>query len=114
MYSVTKAEIELLEQVDKMLLHDISDCSRNFSWDLLYLEYGIIPISFIVKIRKLMCLHHILHQKEDSLIYIFFFAQLGNPTRGYWDTEVLKDMEDLNINKELEDIKNIPRQCLES
>ena len=113
-YGVTKAEIELLEQVDEMLLREISECSRNVPRDLLYLEFGLVPISYIIKMRRLMFLHHILHQGEESLLYRFFLAQLSHPTKGDWVTEVMKNIEDFDLNLELEDIKTCPRACLEN
>ena len=38
-------------------------------------------------------------------ISYFFMAQLNNPTHGDWATEVLEDIEYLDLNMELEDIK---------
>ena len=67
-YGVTKADIEVLEPVDIMLLQEISECSRSTPHDLYYLEFGVIPISYLVKIRRQMFLHHILHQEEQSLL----------------------------------------------
>ena len=49
-----KGEIELLEQVIKMLLREVSECSRNVPHDLLYLEFGLITISFMIQMRTLM------------------------------------------------------------
>ena len=89
-----------------MLLREISECSRNVPRDLLYLEFGLIPISYLIKMRRLMILHHILHQDEESLLFRFFLAQLCNPTKGDWVTEVMNDIEDWDLNIELEDIKN--------
>ena len=54
-----------------------------------------------------MFLHHILHQDEHSLLYRFFMAQLNNPMKGDWATEVLEDIEYLDLKLELEDIKNM-------
>ena len=92
-----------------MLLREVSECSRNVPRDLLYLEFGLIPISFIIQMRRLMFLHHILHQGEESLLYRFFFAQLSHPTKGDWVTEAMKDIEDSDLNLELEDIKNMSK-----
>ena len=36
-------------------------------------------------------------------------AQLNNPTKGDWATEVLQDIEYLDLNLDLEDIKNMPK-----
>ena len=70
-YGVTKAEIELLEQVDEMLLREISDCSRNVPRDLLYLEFGLVPISYVIKMRTLM-FYTTFFTKERSPCYTDF------------------------------------------
>ena len=108
-YGITKSEIELLERLDVNLLQEVSECSRSVPHELYYLEFGVLPISYIIKIRKQMFLHHILHQEEQSLLYRFFMAQLNSPTKGDWATEVLQDTKYLDLNLDLEDIKNMPK-----
>ena len=73
-YGVTKAEIEQLEQVDEMLIRELMKCSSSVAKDLLYLELGILPIRFIIKTRRILYLHHILQQENQSLLYRFFIA----------------------------------------
>ena len=92
-----------------MLLSEIVECSRNVQRELLYLEFGIIPIAYLIKIRKQMFLHHILHQNEDSLLFRFFMAQLRNPTQGDWATSVIEDIDELELGLQLDDIKNMTK-----
>ena len=108
-YGVTKHEIEVLEKLDEMLLSEIVECSRNVQRELLYLEFGLIPIAYLIKMRKQMFLHHILQQKEDSLLFCFFMAQLRNPTKGDWVTTVMEEMDELEIGLQLDDIKNMTK-----
>ena len=56
-----------------------------------------------------MFLQHILHQKEDSLLYRFFMAQLRNPTKGDWVTSVIEEIDELELGLQLEDIKNMTK-----
>ena len=57
-----------------------------------------------------MFLHLVLHQDENSLIYRFFTAQISHPTKGDWVSEVLQDMEELNIDISLSDIRAMTKQ----
>ena len=79
-YGITQQEYEQLEQVDEMLMRNLMKCSSSVPKDLLYLELSVLPIRFIIQTRRLLYLHHILQQKEDSLLYRFFMAQLTYPT----------------------------------
>ena len=56
-----------------------------------------------------MYLHHIMQQKRDSLLFRFFMSQLKNPTKGDWVTQVLIDMNDINLNIEIEQISFISK-----
>ena len=51
-YGVTKADTDMLEQIDEMWIRNLFECSQNVPKDLLYLELGLVPISFIIKGRK--------------------------------------------------------------
>ena len=73
-YGVTQNEIDQLKQVDEMLIRNLMDCSSSVPKDLLYLELGIIPIRYIIQTRRLLYLHHILQQDDDSFLYSFFKA----------------------------------------
>ena len=103
-YGVTQSDTDQLEQVDEMLLRNLFLCSRNVPKDLLYLEMGLVPISYIIKERRLLFVHHILQQKEDSLVFRFFMAQMNSPTHRDWVSTVLEDLEELDIQIELGDI----------
>ena len=61
-----------------------------------------------------MFLHHILIQKEDSLFFRFFSAQISNPTTGDWVSEVLNDLVELEIEMELSEISGISKNKFRS
>ena len=53
---------------------------------------------------------HILYQDKESLMYRSFSAQLSNPTKGNWISEILQMMENLELEMELEDVGNIKKE----
>ena len=104
-YGVTIQELERLEQVDEMWMKDLMNCSSLVPKDLLYLELAILPIRYVIQIRRLLYFPNLLKQRNDSLLYKFFMAQLTNPTHRDWVSQVLQELEDLNIKLEVEDIE---------
>ena len=54
-----------------------------------------------------MFLHLILQQNENSLLRRFVMAQMNHLVNRDWVSRVLDDMEDLKIDLELEEEKNI-------
>ena len=109
-YGLTLAEIVRLEQVDEMLWLNILECSSSVPRNLIYLELGILRIRDIIKTRRFMFLHHILKQNESSLLYRFFIAQVKYPTYKDWTSQILEDMEELNIDLEFQDISDMSKE----
>ena len=106
-YGLTQSNYEQLEQTDEMWMRDLFSCSSSVSKDLLYLELGLVQIRHIIEMRRLLYLHHILKQRKDSLLHRFFMAQLTNPTKGDWVSQVLSNLSEFPINLELRDIQNM-------
>ena len=56
LYGLTKENIEILEDVDKVLLRKIFSSHSKCPSEAFYLELGILPIKYIVKGRRLIFL----------------------------------------------------------
>ena len=55
-----------------------------------------------------MYLHHILNQNEESLLRTFFEYQLKTRKSKDWATQVLKDLNEFEINQAMDEIMNTP------
>ena len=64
--------------------------------------------------RRVLYLQDILKQNTDSLLHTFFLAQLENPTNGDWASQVLQDLEDLEINLKSSEIKEMSKLSYKS
>ena len=81
----------------------------------MYLELGLMPARFIILLRRLMYLQHILKQKnQDTLLYRFFKAQMDNSSKNDWVTGALQDLEKVNINMELSEIEQMPEESFKN
>ena len=108
-YNVSKAEIELIESVDLMLLRTLLKAPKSTPKEMLYLELGCLPYREIIRMKRLSFLHYILKQPPDSMIYRYFEAQMNNRTSKDWVTMVIKDMEDIKMNMKFEDIRRMKK-----
>ena len=114
-YNVTESELRKLEQVDEKLMCKILDCSSQVTHEMLYLELGLLPIRFIIKLRRLTYFQHILHQKQrNSLIYNFLSAQIEEPKRNDWASNVRGDFEELNIEFNLSRIETMTTEVFKN
>ena len=75
---------------------------------MLYLELGLLPVRYVIKLRRLMYLKRVLKQeKRKSLLYQFLMAQINNPKQNDWASMVLKDLEEIEIEHNFVQIQNI-------
>ena len=105
-YNLSGNEVEELELIDRILLKRIFNVPSSTPTPLLYLELGITTLSYIIKARRLMFLHYILKRKEDNLLLKFFKAQLNEPTKGDWCSQIKIDLEDFGIDVDFDYLKN--------
>ena len=106
-YNVSQADIEQLEMVDQSLIRRILEAPCSTPIASLYLEMGCLPIRFIIKTRRIMYLHYILNQDENSLLLKFFQAQKNDPVKGDWTDQVQSDMKDVDLKLTMSEIRSL-------
>ena len=73
------------------------------------MEFGIMPIKFIVKTRRLLYYWHILQRKKDELISRFYSAQKYSPSDGDWVNQIEKDKADIELELSEAEIKSMSK-----
>ena len=74
---------------------------------MLYLELGVMPLKHVIRKRRLEFLHYILEQEKESLLSRVFQSQLENPSRKDWITTIKNDLQEIDLNIQFDDIKNM-------
>ena len=109
-YNLSTRELELLETVDLYLLRQLLKAPKGTPKEMLYLELGILPFRDIIIGRRMLFLHTILNEDQNSLIYKFFKTQCKYKTRRDWVTTIEKDLEYLELNSlKFEGIRNMKK-----
>ena len=108
-YNLSQSDIDTLESVDESLWRKILETPISTPKEMLYLEMGVIPIRYIIKMRRLNFLQYILHEDTNSLVHTCLTAQLENPSPGDWGLTCLKDLEELDIKWNISDIENMSK-----
>ena len=112
--NLNKKELNELTVVDNMLLRTIWNCSASTSVPMMFLDLGCVPINVCIMKRRIMFLHYILQQPEQSLLYKCFKAQLNNKLAGDWVIQVESDLRELKIVDSLWEIKLMTKFTLKS
>ena len=71
-YNLTQNEVDKLEKCHEMGIRKLLELPSKSPKVMLYFLTGSIPIRFQVQRRRLVYLHHILNQNEESLLLTFF------------------------------------------
>ena len=71
-YNLSEWELRKLEQTDEMLLRKVLDCSYQVTSEMLSLELGLLSIRFIIKLRRVLYLQHILKQRTRKIFSFSF------------------------------------------
>ena len=111
-YNVTKTELNLLETIDVQFLRSILKAPKCTPKEMLFLELGCVPFRQLIMKRRILFLHHILNENENSMLYKFLMAQIRSKKKKDWISQVTEDLEKLNMNKNLEKLKLIKKSEL--
>ena len=109
--NLSAKNISDLESLDEKLLRDILSAHAKTPKELLYLETGSLPVSYVIKSRRLNFLHCILSEPESSLVRSFLEAQISSPIRNDWVSQVKADIINLDINLTFEEIEEFSKEA---
>ena len=71
------------------------------------MQFRIMPIRFIIKIRRLLYYWHILQRNKEELIFRFYTAQKYSPSEGDWVNQIIKDKADIKLELSDAEIKSM-------
>ena len=113
-YNITQAELDLLETVEVQLLRSILKAPKSTAKEMLFLELGCVPFRELIWKRRILFLHYILNEDQNSMLYRFLKTQMKNRKPKDWISTVLKDLGDLNMDVSLENLKIKKKSFLKS
>ena len=109
-FNLSKAELDLIETVDTMLLRKILNTPKTTPKEMLFLELGVLPLRQIIKQRRLSFLKYILDQSPTSIIFKVFEKQCENRNKKDWVSAVITDLEEIGLHVNFEDIQKMKNE----
>ena len=70
--NLTETELKTLETLQGRCLKKIVEAPQSTCNSFTYLEFGVVPIRFIIQKNQLMFLHHIVHLEEDDPVKLMW------------------------------------------
>ena len=96
-HNVGKADIAEIERVDKLFFMKLFEAPSSTPAVAFYLETGSVPLSVVIKIRRLMYLHAILRRPKNDMVRRVFSIQWNNPLQGDWVLLIKMDLLDFEL-----------------
>ena len=96
-HNVSKTDIEEIERVDKLFFLKLFEVPSSTPAVSFYLETGSVPISVVIKVRRLMYFHSILRHTKNDLVKRVFKIQWNSPLQGDWVHLVKTDLFDFDL-----------------
>ena len=108
-----KENMRILKRVDENLLRRVLGASKSTPIPSLYLETGSIPVSIIIKGRRILYLHYLINQQKNTLISQMLNDQIQNPIKNDLFSVVKENIDELGLDHySLEDIKVMKKETL--
>ena len=107
--NVTQKDLENLEAPDIILQKKILSTKGNPSKCFIQLELVVIPIKFILKLKRINFLHYILTEDKNSMISQVYTAMREDCKKGDFVSLIESDILDLEINHSDSEIEEMSR-----
>ena len=107
--NLTKAELKKLEVIQLRFLKRIMKAPISTPNSFVFLEFGELPVSYIIHSRQLGFLHHIHHLNESDPVKKMYNAQLLLPFEKNWANEVNALLGTYSLN--IHNIRNISKDA---
>ena len=78
-HEITKDNIEELELSDRTLLKRILEVPESTPNVSLYLEFGIVPVRFLIQAKRILFLHYLLNRPKEEMMKKVLKAQEKKP-----------------------------------
>ena len=104
-YNITKDQYTKLERIDEMFIRRMFNVPISVPKESLYMDTGSLSLKYLIRIRRLMYIWHILHSDKKELLNKFYSAQKLESSKDDWVEQITKDKMDLNIQLSDENIK---------
>ena len=105
--NLTEKEKRLIESTEEDCLVQLMVTGSHCSRSILYLELGLIPARFQIQKLMLNYLQTNLQENENSLLSNFFGAQVANPIRNDWASNIATVIKDIHLNLTFQQIRSL-------
>ena len=110
--NLSEKEINKLESLQRRCLRKIFNAPHSTSRSFVYLEFGAVPIRYIIQQNQLMFLHHIVHLKDDDPVKQMWENMKFLSRESNWWSSIRRILEEYEVG--LEEVKNSSRESFKA
>ena len=95
--NLAATDIKKLQTIQLKYLKRIVRAPYSTPNAFVFLEYGVLPIEYLIHIRQLTFLHHITHLDQNDPVFVMFKQQQQLPYEKNWTNHILNLLRQYNI-----------------
>ena len=76
---------------------------------MMMLELGLIPILYIIKMKRLNYFHHLLNSDDNSIARKVLFQQMKKPFKCDWISPLQEDLDEFQLNMSFDQISSVSK-----
>ena len=111
---LTDEDMKQLVDLDKSLLRKILNTPYSTPTVSLYLELGCTDLETLIKGKRLVYLHYLVHRNSETMLSRFFMAQWKYPCSGDWTQQVRRDLAEFEIPEDLNYLRSKSAQSFKT
>ena len=96
--NLTESDLKNLRTVQLKYLKRLAHAPHSTPNAFVFLEFGVLPVEFIIHIRQLSFLHHVTDLRASDPVYSMFEQQQQLPFEKNWANNTHKLLEKYNID----------------
>ena len=98
LHNLTKNDVKKLESLDNQLISKIMETSTKTSICLKMLELGLLPITYIIKKKRILYFQKLLKSDKRNLAKSILMTQMKKPKQGDFSKYLKKDLEEIGMD----------------
>ena len=111
---VSDSSLRELTALQVKFLKKVLGVRKSTANSFVFLELGLLPLSYEIDIRSLSFLHHILTLSDDDPVKSLFNSFLQLPEYPNWVTNVKRLMKKYSINLNFDEVSVMPKEKYKS
>ena len=106
--NITDKDMKNLRTIQLKYLKRVARAPYSTPNAFVFLEFGVLPVEYLIHIRQLTFLHHVVHLNQDDPVFVMFEQQQQLPFEQNWSSHIFKLLKSYDLR--FSDVKTVSKE----